>query len=205
MPAPKGANLAIVSQDMSLNGVKMRLWELTSHKLKPDNVLRFYKDQWSKKSKEKGIPPYVEYDVGEWKVVSHLQDGYQLTAQVQEWGEKGSIALLGITDIYKEESLKNFGENFPMKPNTLVINDILANDAGSSSRTLILRNKYNILQNYRFYKRELNKQGWQSTQEVEGDSSASTLLMVRNGAELNMTLERIDGKTSITAVISSLN
>lgn len=201
---PEDSKVEIVSKGMVFNGVEMRIWEVIS-RMSPEDLLNFYKKQWQGAGSAIGkkVPDFIEYKVGDWDVLSSVENEYQVSVQVQSWGKGRALALVAISDMFDESSFKKFGENFPKKKGTLVLNDIVADDSGKESRTLVLQNRYSVKHNVSFYKRQFSNKGWQQVEAPELKRDRGVLVMVSGSDSLNMTFDRVDGQTNIIAVVTN--
>ncbi|HVJ63143.1 MAG TPA: hypothetical protein VM555_10585, partial [Tahibacter sp.] len=139
-PAPDDAVLTSVGDNMELNGVTMSAWELRSEN-PPNEVLEFYRRYWAKGGPDGG-KAYVENKLGNWTIITHVEGGNVYTAQVQadEGAGKGSVALLGISNLPRRADVagRNLAEDFPKPAGSTVQNELVAQDQGVRSTTVLL-------------------------------------------------------------------
>lgn len=188
-PAPKDAVISSVGEDMNLNGVNLSAWELRSDR-SPDDVLAFYRERWAKGGPTGGAA-YVEHKTGAWRVLTHIEDGDVYTVQVQpDASKKGTVGLLGISDLMsrKPTAARDLASDFPKPAGTTVQNDLVSQDLGVRSRTILLENPSTVKQNLNFYIRYFEKNGWaiESGTRIE-DTNAGALIASRDGRRWQLT------------------
>lgn len=202
-PAPDDAVLTSVGDNMQLNGVTMSAWEMRSER-PPNEVLEFYRRYWAKGGPDGG-KAYVENKLGVWTVITHVESGNVYTAQVQgDEAGKGSVALLGVSNLVRraEAAGQKLAEDFPKPAGSAVQNDLVAQDQGVQSRTILLQNESSVKQNINFYIGYFQRNGWaieQGARVVDGD--VGVVIASRGGNRWQLTFSPSDGKTAMVAVL----
>ncbi len=158
-PAPPDATAGMLGEAMVVNGIPMHIRQFVSNK-SVHEVLEYYRQFWPKGTEEK--PGYTETDIlTPWKIITRVEDGYLMTVQVTEQGEKGSHGLLGMSKLPNpDRDLPELGKDFPRMRGSTVFNDIQSKDIGKQGRTLQLSNPFSVESNANFYRDHFTNQGW---------------------------------------------
>lgn len=203
--AAKFMRVTVVADAMIYNGLPMRAYEFTASK-SVDEVEVFYTELWGKEIKKS--------QAGPWMVLSHFDGRYLFSVQVEEDNMQRAVGLLSVSEPGAVSSKFELGEGFPMPRSSTVVNDISAEDLGKNSRTLVLLNDQSIASNLRFYRRHYERRGWmelgeggQAAKKRGGGKSSrddpdgsNALIMSKGGNELNMSFDRVEGRTVVVAV-----
>ncbi len=161
-PPPPGASVEWVGQNVEVNGVKTAIRAFHSKKSIED-VVKFYRREW-KKPVEKGKPGYMEsIDAAPWYIISRIEDGYLLTAQVRvkendqsgSWGYLSASLLPGTGD-----KARQFGAAIPKIPGSDVINQMNSDDPGKEATTVVISNTHSVTNNADFYRQYYEGKGW---------------------------------------------
>ncbi|MDC8015958.1 hypothetical protein [Tahibacter soli] len=202
-PAPDDAVLTSVGDNMELNGVTMSAWELRSEN-PPNEVLEFYRRYWAKGGPDGG-KAYVENKLGNWTIITHVEGGNVYTAQVQaDEAGKGAVGLLGISNLLKRADVagKKLGEDFPKPAGSTVQNDLVAQDQGVQSRTILLQNPTSVKQNIQFYIDYFERNGWvieEGARIVDGD--VGVVIASRGSDRWQLTFSPSERSTAMVAVL----
>ncbi|MBL1141270.1 MAG: hypothetical protein HND53_04480 [Proteobacteria bacterium] len=180
-PAPPDSMIGRPGDNMVVNGVSMDIRQFISRRSVED-VLQFYREFWPAGTEEK--PGYTETDALEpWKIITRVENGYLMTVQVTEEGDRGSSGLLAISKMPDPENLPKLGKGFPKLSGSNVVNDISSRDIGKNGRTLQMMNKYSVERNAIFYLNHYQNQDWgvDMDQTISGGNTRS--LRFSNGAD----------------------
>jgi hypothetical protein len=190
-PSPPDSTIGRPGDDMVVNGVPMDIRQFISKK-SVEKVLQFYRDFWPQGTEEK--PGYTETDVlTPWKIITRVENGYLMTVQVTEEGDRGSSGLLAMSRLPNPENLPKLGKGFPKLSGSYVINDIASRDIGKDGRTLQMKNKYSVERNANFYRNHYENQSWgvDMDQTISGGDTRS--LRFSNGAKsVSIVINRAD-------------
>jgi hypothetical protein len=202
-PAPRGAKLIVVGEGMVLNGVTMSSWELTSNE-RPAAVLDFYRAAWAEG--EDGKPGFTEMPLGEWTLLTRVDEseGKVYTVQVQPGAVGGSYALLGVSNLLETEPTPavRLGSDIPKMAGSTVQNDLVAQDLGVRSRTVMLDNAYSVKQNVDFYLEHFESDGWVIETGSLIENNGTGAIMASSGNQRwNMTFVPRDRRTWVVAVL----
>ena len=168
-PAPPDSTVGKLSEAMVVNGIPMHIRQFNS-KNSVNEVLNFYRNYWPRGTEKK--PGYTETDIlTPWKIITRVEEGYLMTVQVTENGDRGSRGLLGMSKLPDlDQDLPKLGESFPKLRGSTVFNDIESKDIGKKGRTIQLSNTYSVESNANFYRDYFTNKGW----VVDMDKSLST-------------------------------
>ena len=156
-PPPPDSKIGRIGDDMIVNGVPMDIRQFTSKKSVED-VLQFYRDFWPQGTEKE--PGYTETDaLTPWRIITRVENGYLMTIQVTEEGDRGSSGLLGMSRLPDPENLPKIGKGFPKLNGSYVANDIQSRDIGKEGRTLQISNRYSVERNANFYRSHFEGQG----------------------------------------------
>ncbi|MDX1589774.1 MAG: hypothetical protein R3296_12625 [Oleiphilaceae bacterium] len=197
-PYPDHGRLSVVGDQMQVNGVPMQMFELASRK-KPAEVLDFYRHAWRKPSLEGGAG-FSEIAMDGWQLISRIEEPYLFVVQVGEYTMGTTVALLSLSTLPVARLDHEPGEGFPSLGGTEFALDLVTDDPGKHGRTLQFHNRFSVMQNYRFYRRRFEAEGWGLLTDQTAGPEEAVLMMARGSSELNMTFIRKDGKTHMVAV-----
>lgn len=197
-PYPDNARLSVVGDQMRVNGVPMQMFELTSRE-QPESVLEFYREAWHKPTLE-GAPGFSETEMGGWQLISRIDEPYLFAVQVGEYTMGSTVALLSLSTLPVARLDHESGKGFPSLGGTEFALDLVSEDPGKHARTLQFRNNFSVMQNYRFYLRRFEAEGWGRLTDQTVGANEAVLMMGRGSSELNMTFFHKEGDTHMVAV-----
>ncbi len=197
-PVPDFVKTTMVADDVTYNGVPMRLMEFSS--TKPEEALvDFYEAQWGDELRDVTMRP--------WRVLSHKNGEYLMTVQVTESNEMRVRGNLSIAPMFSGalKADKELGKGFPVMPGSKVLNDIRSNDGGKVSRTLVLGSNRSVRHHANYYRKRLEDMGWQeSFHDVPSASDRlkdHNLVLTKGEQRLNMNFAETAGQTYTVAVL----
>ncbi|MGZ9899912.1 hypothetical protein [Shewanella gaetbuli] len=195
-PIPAFFKLHVVADKMEFNSVTMSISGFNTSKSAAE-IYAFYHKEWHGEINSSAY--------GDWTIYSHIKDGILYTVQFkqQQLATLGFIALSNLPGV-QSSKLADLGEGFPMPQNTLVANDIKANDAGRMSRVLLLTNKHSVNSNFKYYQRTLTMQGWIIQHQQPSANNKAGLVLAKNNTSLNIVIVN-DGNLSNIQVVSIEN
>jgi hypothetical protein len=200
-PAPEDAVVTTVGENMTFNGATMSAWELRSDK-SPQDVLAFYRKEWGSGGPDGGVA-YVEKQFGGWNILTHVEDDDVYTVQVQPGAmKKGTFALLGVSDMSSRRIGQDVGKDFPKLPGSTVQSDLVSQDQGVRSRTIMMTNGASVQQNLDFYTKHFFEKGWNvETGMRDAQNNAGTIVASLNGSRWQLTLVPGRNETSLVGVL----
>jgi hypothetical protein len=194
LPVPPDTRLSIVADEMVVNGLPMRAYDIRSA-MDVRNVADFYAHAWGDDVAESDMPP--------WLLLSHHKGDYLVTIHLRPHEEGGSGGFVGITRVLAS-SLRIHRPRFSKPPGSALVNHIESVDRGRQSRTVLLQNDASVAQNIDWYRQHYEREGWQVVGESEALPSApdsGALLMNRRGGELNLAVTRSQGLSQVVIVV----
>jgi hypothetical protein len=179
-PAPPDSTVNMLGDTMVVNGFPMHVRQFYS-KASVEEVLEYYRHYWPKGTEEK--PGYTETDVlTPWKIITRVDEGYLMTVQVTEQGDRGSSGLLGMSKLPNpDKDLPELGKGFPRMRGSTVFNDIQSKDIGKQGRTLQIINAYSVETNANYYRDHFTNQGWSVDMDKGFSGGNSYALRFSNG------------------------
>tara|TARA_R110001592_G_C13189889_1_gene752291 strand:+ start:3749 stop:4438 length:690 start_codon:yes stop_codon:yes gene_type:complete len=198
-PIPKNERAVIVGNQIAVNGLTMKIMEMTSKSTVSD-IIEFYKKAWEVPVK-KDAPGYIVNEVNPYTIISRAEKDFLMTIQVKKHEKKGSYSLLAISNVQNERVVSILGKGFPKMNTTEVLSDIKSQDIYQEGRTLIMENSFSVQSNINFYRDYYLKRGWNDiTQGQVSSTNMAVMIMNKNKHELNLTFNRAENRTHIVAV-----
>ena len=222
LPFPDNSRVISVAENMTFNGVPMKIWELKTT-MHPDRLEQFYANIWeADKSKvPKGAPPFVKSRVQGATILSRVEGEFMITVQFDQEEQKSSSrkrsasslqaaresnlhstsAQVGISRLLEERPIIVLGKGFILPSDAKVMNDIEAFDGDKKSRTILASSAMSVNSVLSFYKSALERKGW-STPFPDLGIPTQGLLYEKAGQEMNISIVKNprDGLTHIVAV-----
>lgn len=197
-PAPPDSTVGMLGESMVVNGIPMHIRQFVSRKSVHD-VLEYYRQYWPKGTEEK--PGYTETDIlTPWNIITRVEDGYLMTLQVTEQGDRGSHGLLGMSKLPNlERDLPVLGKDFPKMRGSTVFNDIHSKDIGKQGRTLQLSNQFSVETNANYYRDHYTNQGW-SVDMDKGFSNGNSYAQRFSNGNRSVTITINKGKNGSVIV-----
>ncbi|WP_299598360.1 hypothetical protein [uncultured Microbulbifer sp.] len=210
MVFPDDAQVNIVSEQMEVNGLPLVAYEFAS----PDDgseALSFYREYWTHNVDDADTDqPYLETIIGEWKVLSRLEEGHNITVQVGPRGLSGSQVLVGISPLpeYLEKGVKSVVRHeLPALGRADIVSVVTSRSNGdvfdsywlesgdSVERTLDYYTAYYAKHHYQINKKRVVDQASRNTE-------AAMFTAENNSQSIRMDAFNIDDKTRVIATIS---
>lgn len=200
-PAPDDAIVTTVGENMTFNGVNMSAYELRSDKA-PQAVLDFYRKSWGTGGPDGGVS-YAEKKFGEWVILTHVDGDDVYTVQAQPGAmDKGTFALLGVSDMSSRRIGQDIGKDFPQLPGSNVQSDLVAQDQGVRSRTVMLTNRASVQQNLDYYAKYFFEKGWTvETGMRDAQGNNGTIVASLEGSRWQLTIVPGKDATSLIGVM----
>jgi len=161
-PAPPGASVEWVGQNVEVNGIKSAIRAFHSKKSIED-VVEFYRREW-KRPVEKDKPGFIEsIDAAPWYIISRIEDDFLLTVQVQvnKNDQAASWGYLSTSPLPSTNSkAPKLGKTVPKIPGSFVMQEMKSDDPGKKASTLIISNTHSVRNNADFYRQHYQGKGW---------------------------------------------
>jgi hypothetical protein len=200
IPRAPDMRIVVVSDHMVYNGIDMSTYEVSSpHPM--DDVLRFYREAWNGKVVES--PLTMGLDTSQWTVLAHREGEFMVTVQLRPSKPQGVYGYIAISNIFGGVQ-HEVGKDVLMPVGSTIVNDIVEDDPGRRSRTVVLKNENSVSFNLDFYRQRLVSEGWTEAADLStlpgmmGHPQA--LLMNRGSEEMNLAVTRSGETTTIVMV-----
>lgn len=195
LPGPPDAQIERIAPSTTSLGMRLSIRRFRVDR-SMEQVLDFYRQLWKDQAVETELPP--------WQMIGTRVDGQYLNVQVQPQG-RGAWGYLSISDLPERLDSKQYdalmGGSFPMMNGSQVLDDQVSKDPGKDGRVLLIRNRFSPFTNLNFYKRHYANRGWQLVmdEQVAPRQGAYALYFSKGRESLTLTINRLDGETSIVA------
>lgn len=191
--------------DVVQNGLPMQMkqfsteWSLTE-------LFAFYKQRWSDTSNNnENIPDYIEKQVGEWSILSKMEDNKSVVIQARASSQGGIEGYISVTDISRFNKPNRWSSEFPRMYGTQLISNTESVDKGRQAYTLVLANTYSVRENKEYYRENMHSEGWQYTRGREVPNTAM-LYFKKESWQCDIAVTQADdGKTIIFANLVEVN
>ena len=190
-PSPEDSRLRVVGEDLSINGLPTRIWELSSPKA-PEEILAYYQEQWQQPVAP-GAPGFLEQTVGEWQIISRAEEPYLYTVQVAEAAVGTTFGFLSVSQPLQLEGHKP--EAFAKPAGSEVLLDLASDDQGKRGRVVQFKNRQSIESNYQFYKKRYLAKGWVELSQLPPDRNKALLLMNKGGGRVSVVLNQVNNES----------
>jgi hypothetical protein len=194
--------VSVVSEDMNVNGIDMAVYDILSPR-SIDEVIHFFQTAWKGRVAVGHVGGTGDHAT--WTVLSHRDGDMLTTVQLQPQNDSGlgSHALVAVSAAFEGRRSQD-RDDFPMPGDSKIIDDIRTKDLGRSSRTLVLQNEDSVGYNEAYFRQQLQAQGWVDVAKPEALASqqleSRALLMNRGADEMNLTISRNEGVSTIVVV-----
>lgn len=201
-PFPKDMVVVLAAKDIEYNGIPTQIYQFhTDDSIQ--EIIEFYEKEWD---------DLDEVDFGDLKILSHKDDEFLLTVQIERESGLQTHGTLSIAPMFEmldggghklRKKIKAVGANFPALSNTEIISDLVAEEIGGKSRSLLFSNEYSIERNIEFYRTKMMADGWKSVIVNNARSKrvkTTVLALNKNSKKLNIGFSRQEGKTYGVAV-----
>lgn len=198
---PPKSHVEWVGQDMKMNGVPLQVQKFDSA-LRVDEVLTFFRTHWGTQEQKKS----VENVHGAYTVIGRRQGDFYFTAQIKPSAQFGSEGFLSVSKLPSMPKPDLSPGDLPVNSGTRVLSVFESNDAGKSSRQVMLANRDSVQSNVRFYEAALESRGWTKKQSAAAKNLAAdnNLSYFQKGnQELNMEILR-QPRSTLTLIVANI-
>jgi hypothetical protein len=202
-PYSDDMNVLIIAKQMVYNGVMMNAYQFSTRKSESD-VVSFYEDEW-------GTDEMNNILFGDWRVLAHRDGDHLFTVQIEQGNNLTTHGTLSVSPMFAivDKGAKkigkmadDIGKNFPVPNGSKFMSDMVTEDLGRKTRTLMFSNSKSISHNMDYYQNKMvNHDNWSMLPtESTKSKEAGALALGKNGQELNLSFVRRSGKTYAIAV-----
>jgi len=202
LPVSKDISLVVVADDMTINGISVSTYELTS-KLSVSELVAFYSKAWDGDLTKSEMP----LDSGKvpTTILAHRDGDNLITIQVKDVEGGGTHGYVGISNAFSSTN-KRVASDLPLPGGSTLVNDIVAHDPGKTSHTWVIQNKNSADYNLDFYRSYFADHGWsevalQSSPTHTDAAPLPPVLMLNKGRdELNLAVGGSAGESTVVIV-----
>lgn len=195
-PAPRGANVSKISDNMVTQGRQMSVRGFTTRD-SLDQVVKFYKDLWRKPPSKRA--PAVAYDaetLAPWHLLTRVEDGYVMTVQIQPTDDKGTFGYLALGKLPEPGEGPIQLPPPPSMDGSVVLSNVQHDDPGKKAQTSMLANTYSVASNLSFYRDKYSD--WRKDiDQAMGHNSIYALAFRRGREEVIITIQGSAGGSQI--------
>lgn len=191
VPLPESASVVIVGEDISINGLPTKIWELSSTQ-SPEEILSYYRREWKTPIVPDG-PGFIEEEAGGWQVISRSEKPYLYTVQLVESSMGSSKGFLAVS---KPMELVGYqADDFAKPAGSEILSDVVSDDAGKRGRVIQFKNSQSIEANYNFYRNRYLADGWEELSQLPADRNKALLLMNKGSGEVSIVFNRFENES----------
>ena len=195
IPYPWGTKTESIGEKVRLNGVPMRMHQMTFNQSAKEMV-RFYRERLGPKLAEEKLP-------GGERILAQGRDDYFITLRIRPAPGNTSVALVSVSDMRAAKEAAGRPLGFILPADSRVLSDMESTDAGKQSRHLVFQNRLDIDTNRASLARELQARGFRpDVIPSRKKPDAEVLYFQGDKREAQLTLVRKDGLTQ--AVLTTI-
>ncbi|MCY4045425.1 MAG: hypothetical protein OXE99_10120 [Cellvibrionales bacterium] len=208
IPFPDGVKVTIVGEDIVVNGMPLMAYEFHSRASLEDTA-QFYKDYWQEKVSDSDVEhPFLEVEFFGWHMLSRLEEGYNITVQLQEDGIQGVRVLVGMSPLptmLKKKIKPVIEYNIIQSSGFTVESFVQSTDAGKVSETYWIASRFNVdkasLKIREYYQSRSYSVDVKPFREASSPRLFASLITVHNNQEdIRFDVKKINNETVIVAV-----
>ena len=189
---PESARTAWISNNINQNGMVLSIRTFQSDQ-SVDSVFNFYRSAWYAEGE---IPGLVENELGDWNIISQLQDDHNIVLQLKGNESGGSNGFLSVAR--KTHGATAPDLDFPMPAGTETYSSTFLEEDGAEVHTMTFVSTQAVGTTVNFYKDKLKRRGWDLARSDEVDGSKILLFNGRGGNRCEMVVHEL--KPGVTAI-----
>lgn len=194
VPTATGMSLSWVGQELNHNGRPMTILHFSSAET-ADETLRFYRDAWQKPLAD-NIPPYIENNIGDWKVISRLSGDDSWVVQVRDKKSGGAEGYISDMSMSASVTIPPEVGRFPQMTGSLLISYTSSADTHARGLTLVLKSPHSVRASAEFYLAKLSSEGF-SISNKQIDAESATLFFADEKSKVDVAVGRADDGGSL--------
>lgn len=195
IPYPWGTKTESIGEKVRLNGVPMRMHQVTFNQSAKETV-RFYRERLGPKLAEEKLP-------GGERILAQGKGDYFITLRIRPASGNTSMALVSVSDMRAAKEAAGRPLGFILPVDSRVLSDMESTDAGKQSRHLVFQNRLGIDTNRASLARELQVRGYRpDATPSRRTPDAEVLYFQGDKREAQLTLVHRDGLTQ--AVLTTI-
>ena len=210
VPFPDDVRVDVVGEDLVVNGLPLMAYEFHTNET-VNQIADFYVEEWKKTINNADVDQaYLKTHLGEWTILSRLENGYNITVQLMQDGIRGTRALVGVSPIpdYLKKHKKNRPVySVPQLGLANIISLVVSHDNGVRSETYWIDSADSVQGVIEKYKHYYESKGYKvraNSLSTSGSKQgvAATMQAVSKNERIRMDSTEVDGKTRVVAVRS---
>lgn len=203
VPFPDDVHINVVGEALVVNGLPIMAYEYHTQ-MSLNDIGEFYKSEWNNKADDADTDQaYLETILADWRVLSRLEKGHNITVQMREDGIKGRWVLVGVSplpEFLKKNKKITKTYSIPRLGLAKIVSLVQSIDNGMLYETYWMESGDSIDTTVMRYKQYFQEKTYNiKNKRVVNDASHETksaLLMVDGKSEsIRMDAMNIDGKT----------
>ncbi|MBW2939433.1 hypothetical protein KXJ70_01495 [Zhongshania sp. CAU 1632] len=206
LPVPSGVSVSVVGEKMQVNGIPVRAYEYF-WRSGEQPLLDFYSELWRRGADDEQ-PPFILMELGDWDVLSHIEDGYNFTVQYHEEGIKGIRVLLGISSLPKMLDKNRQGHavnKVKLLSGMSILSVVESVDAGRRSETYWIDSSNSIEKTAQILEKHYSEEGFLVSRKNIKRAESGMIFLSYVSAEdksqqLEFAISDSDGSTRIVGV-----
>lgn len=182
LPLPVGVTATIVGEDMVVNGIPLSAYEYYWTK-GSDALIQEYQRLWQGNS-DGGAPALIVSRLGDWSLLSHVENGLNYSVQYREEGIKGLRVLLGVSplpNMLTKKRRPSGKSNMQIPQGMNVLSTVRSIDRGRVSETFWLESRGSVNKTARVIDQHFSRLGYtvkQSDIEKSSSDQGATLINI---------------------------
>ena len=190
VPLPPGATVELVAADLVQGGraVSIATFEAGSG---VDEVIGFYRERWPATDR---MPGSVEVELGEWRIVSRLENGTNVALQLKT-GERGRAE--GLLSAQRIDAAPVADPPPVVPPGAELLSSTTSADGRDTVRTHVVRSVARPGQVVAFYRDAFERAGWALDSRGEEGAEGAVLRVSRRGARAEVVVARVPDGASV--------
>lgn len=178
VPVPDGVKSVWVGENMIQNGVPVKVQSFSTD-MPASQIISFYKNEWAQ-AVESGQPGFIENQVGDWSVISRLENKTNTVIQVKKGSNGGTEGFISVSEPFATPRLSKIMKQFPKMGGTDLISATESKDFDKKATTMIFQNSFSVESNVSYYKSNMHSSGWTLNHSSAQDGTAIMLFSKKN-------------------------
>lgn len=208
IPFPDDVNVTVISEGMVVNGLPIMAYEYHTF-LTQEELFRFYRTIWERNvDQSDNDHAYLETLLGEWRVLSRLELGHNITIQAMSDGIKGLRVLVGLSPLPKFLATnRKSGQvfNIPQLGKAKIISVVQSNEFGRELETYWVDSADTVEVSVNYYQKYYESKGYQVNRKRvanEHDVHSFAEFLQVNGKAESMRFDTIDSEGATRMVVN---
>ena len=154
LPVPPNTDVLAISEQSLIDGVPAAMATLTST-TSIESVIDFYRDTWQP-NEDEDDPGFVESELTGWRIISRLEDGYNIVVQLRD-GQSQASGFVSVMQMAQRVQSRNDG---PFA-NLQNLSRHQSTDGRDTSTVSVYASPSSVSETHTLYREKLLFDGWQ--------------------------------------------